>query len=285
MTVLVFGRTGQVARELRAARSVRAMGRDEVDLSDPGACRTAILKIRPSVVINAAAYTAVDQAEEEEDLAFAVNAAAPAEMARACAELGVPLVHISTDYVFDGKGTGPWSPDDQTAPLSAYGRSKLSGEEAIRASGTTYAILRTSWVFSSHGSNFVKTMLRLTETRDALSVVADQTGGPTPAAAIASACLIIADQLIEDPTKSGTFHFSGVPDTTWAGFAEAVFDVAGREVTVTGISTEDYPTPATRPANSRMDCTQTSAVFGVDRPDWRTAIQEIVPILTGEERT
>jgi dTDP-4-dehydrorhamnose reductase len=215
-------------------------------------------------VINAAAYTAVDRAEEEEALAHAINAEAPATMARACATLGIPLVHISTDYVFDGSGESPRSPDAPTAPINAYGRTKLAGEEAIRASGVLHAILRTSWVFSAHGNNFVKTMLRLSDTRDALGIVSDQIGGPTPASAIAAACAKIASEI----SKSGTYHFSGAPDTNWADFAREIFSQSNRDITVTGIATSDYPTPAKRPLNSRLDCASILTDFGIIKPSW-----------------
>jgi dTDP-4-dehydrorhamnose reductase len=200
MTFLVFGHSGQVATELRAQADVTALGRDAADLSDREACAAAIHAHKPRAVINAAAYTAVDRAETEEALATTVNGEAPGAMARACAALGLPFVHISTDYVFAGDGNAPWRPDDATGPLGAYGRSKLAGEEAVRAAGGIHVILRTSWVVSAHGNNFVKTMLRLGAERDTLNIVADQIGGPTPARAIASACLSMADQLAADPS-------------------------------------------------------------------------------------
>ncbi|MCA0204724.1 MAG: dTDP-4-dehydrorhamnose reductase [Proteobacteria bacterium] len=274
MSVLVFGKTGQVATELQRHPEVLALGRDAADLSDPEACAAAIRAHRPKAVINAAAYTAVDRAESEEAQAFRVNAEAPAAMARACAALGVPFVTISTDYVFDGAGTEPFAPDAPTGPLGAYGRSKLAGEEAVRAAGGAQAILRTSWVFSAHGANFVKTMLRLSETRDTLNVVADQIGGPTPARAIAEACLTIAAHLGRDPGASGTYHFAGAPDTSWADFAREIFARAGRTTTVNSIPTAEYPTPARRPQNSRLDCRTTEAVFGIARPDWRQALTQ-----------
>jgi len=274
MSVLVFGKSGQVATELQRHPDVLALGRDAADLSDAEACAAAIRAHRPKAVINAAAYTAVDRAESEEAQAFRVNAEAPAAMARACAALGVPFVTISTDYVFDGAGTEPFAPDAPTGPLGAYGRSKLAGEEAVRAAGGAQAILRTSWVFSAHGANFVKTMLRLSETRDTLNVVSDQIGGPTPARAIAEACLRMAAQLAHDPGASGTYHFAGAPDTSWADFAREIFARAGRTTTVTPIPTTDYPTPACRPLNSRLDCRTTEAVFGIARPDWRRALTQ-----------
>jgi dTDP-4-dehydrorhamnose reductase len=274
--ILVFGKTGQVARELQQLGTVTALGREEANLSDPQACAETIRNHAPDAVINAAAYTAVDQAEDEEAIATVINGDAPTAMAKACSEQGIPFVHISTDYVFEGTGQAPWHPQDQTAPQNAYGRSKLAGETGIADSDGTYAILRTSWVVSAHGANFVKTMLRLSETRHALSIVGDQIGGPTPARDIALACLQIAEQLIHDPSKSGTYHFSGAPDVSWACFAREIFDQAGKSVAVTPIPATDYPTPAQRPLNSRMDCTATKRAFGIERPDWVTELKTIL---------
>ena len=274
MSILVFGSTGQVATELAALPDTLTLGRAEADLSDPEACLEAIRTRAPRAVINAAAYTAVDKAETEEDLAIIVNGHAPTAMATACAALGIPLIQISTDYVFNGGGTDPWTPQDSTGPLGAYGRSKLIGEEGVRGAGAVHAILRTSWVFSAHGANFVKTMLRLGAERDSLTIVADQIGGPTPARSIASACHTMAIQLITDPDASGTYHFSGAPDCSWADFARAIFDEAGIDCTVTDIPTSAYPTPAARPANSRMDCTSLTRAFGITRPDWRVALRD-----------
>ena len=276
MRILVFGRTGQVATELARAADVVALGRDVAPLDKAGAVARAIEDHAPEAIVNAAAYTAVDRAEEEFDLACRVNGAAPGEMARAAAARGIPLVHISTDYVFDGTGTAPWSPADEVSPVNAYGRSKLAGEEAVRAAGGPHAILRTAWVFSAHGQNFVKTMLALSQTRDALQIVDDQIGGPTPADAIAAACLTIATALADDPGPSGTYHFSGAPETSWKGFAEAIFEKAGRRVTVGGIATANYPRPAPRPLNSRLDCSATGAAFGIARPDWREGLDRVL---------
>ncbi|GAB5447858.1 dTDP-4-dehydrorhamnose reductase [Gymnodinialimonas sp.] len=275
MSLPAFGQTGQVAREL-ARLGVQTLGRAEADLTDPQACADIIAASDATAVINAAAYTAVDRAETEEALADAVNAKAPAAMAKACAAKGIPLVHISTDYVFDGAGQAPFAPDHPTAPLGAYGRTKLAGEDAVRASGAAHAILRTSWVFSAFGANFVKTMLRLGAERDALRVVADQVGGPTSARAIAGACVAMAEALQRDPSKSGTYHFSGAPDVSWAGFARAIFAEADLRVDVTDIPSSDYPTPAARPLNSRLDCTATASTFGIDRPDWRTDLRDVL---------
>ena len=278
--ILVFGKTGQVAQELAPLDDVTCLGRDQADLTDPAACAAAIRAHRPHAVINAAAYTAVDRAEEEEPLATTINADAPGAMAKACADLGIPFVHISTDYVFSGGGTAPWTPDAPTGPLGAYGRSKLAGETAVRAASGTHVILRTSWVVSAHGNNFVKTMHRLGAERDHLTVVADQIGGLTPARAIAQACHTIARALIADPTKGGTYHFSGAPDASWADIARAVMTTAGHGCDITDIPSSDYPTPATRPLNSRMDCSTLETVFGLSRPDWRAGIQEILKELT-----
>ena len=279
--ILVFGKTGQVAKELQRLADVTVLGREGVDLSDPQACANAIRTRAPRAVINAAAYTAVDRAEEDEALAAVINGDAPTAMAQACADIGIPLVHISTDYVFAGMGDAPWHPNDPTAPQNAYGRSKLVGEIGIRNSGAVHAILRTSWVVSAHGANFVKTMLRLSDTRDALTVVADQIGGPTPARDIAAACLQIAEQLIANPSKSGTYHYSGAPDVSWANFATAIFEQAGKAVAVTPISTTDYLTPAKRPLNSRMECGAMEQVFGIPRPDWRDGLNVILQELEG----
>lgn len=279
--ILVFGKTGQVGRELQRLGDVVALGRDQADLADPAACADAIRAHAPRAVINAAAYTAVDRAEEEEALATIINGDAPTAMGQTCVELGIPLIHISTDYVFAGMGDTPWQPDDPIAPQNAYGRSKLAGEIGIRNSGAVHAILRTSWVVSAHGANFVKTMLRLSDMRDALTVVADQIGGPTPARDIAAACLPIAEQLITDPSKSGTYQYSGAPDVSWADFAQAIFEQAGRAVTVTPIPTTDYPTPAKRPLNSRMDCGATQRAFGIARPNWRDGLNMILEEIEG----
>ncbi len=280
MRVLVFGRSGQVATELaRRAGSDIAMtclGRDQADLSDPAACAAIIAASEVDVVINAAAYTAVDKAESEEVLATTINGTAPGAMAEACAARRLPFLHISTDYVFDGSGPAPWQPDDATGPLGAYGRCKLAGEEAVRAAGGPHAILRTSWVVSAHGANFVKTMLRLGAERDRLTIVADQVGGPTAAAEIADALLTMARAFHAGRGVKGTYHFSGTPDVSWADFAREIFAQAGLAPVVADIPTSAYPTPARRPANSRMDCSALTQDYGIARPDWRASLQDII---------
>ncbi|SFO37318.1 dTDP-4-dehydrorhamnose reductase [Roseovarius lutimaris] len=278
MKILVFGKTGQVARELQRSpqgHDIEALSRQDVDLSDPAACAALIEHSDARAVINAAAYTAVDHAESEEALATVINADAPGAMARACAARGLPFCHVSTDYVFDGTGTGPRAPSDPVAPQNAYGRSKLKGEGAVRAAGGRSAILRTSWVFSAHGSNFVKTMLRLSETHDALNVVADQIGGPTPAADIAAALLGMVRAMAAGQ-GGGLYHFSGAPDVGWAGFAREIFAQAGRDVAVTDIATAAYPTPAARPLNSKLDCAALADDFGIMRPDWKAGLAGVL---------
>jgi dTDP-4-dehydrorhamnose reductase len=274
--VLVFGGTGQVGTELRRHPDVIAPERHEADLSDAEACAALIAQTDAAAVINAAAYTAVDRAEEEERLATAINGEAPAAMARSAAARGLPFVHLSSDYVFDGSGATARTPDMPTAPVNAYGRSKRAGEQGTRAARGTHVILRTSWVFSAHGTNFVKTMLRIGVERPSLNVVADQIGGPTPASAIAEACLLIVDRLMTEPRLSGTYHFAGAPDVSWAGFARAILERAGLGCTVTDIATSDYPTLAPRPLNSRLDCRTTEAAFGLARPDWRAELDGIL---------
>ncbi|MBY6045896.1 dTDP-4-dehydrorhamnose reductase [Phaeobacter italicus] len=276
MTILVFGETGQLARELAADETVTCLGRDQADLSHPAACAAAIRQAQPQAVINAAAYTAVDKAESEEALASVINGVAPGAMAATCADMGIPFVTVSTDYVFDGSGDAPWQPGDATGPLNAYGHSKLAGEEAVRAAGGAYAILRTSWVVSAHGNNFVKTMLRLGRERDRLTIVADQIGAPTPARDIAAACLAMARQLAEDAGKSGTYHLQGAPETSWADVARAIFAEANITCQVEDIPTTAYPTPAARPLNSRLDCASLEQAFGILQPDWRLGLRDIL---------
>jgi dTDP-4-dehydrorhamnose reductase len=273
MRIAVFGQTGQVAIELARLGGL-CLGREEADFADPGAVRRAAERVDADAIVNAVAYTAVDRAEDEEALARAVNAVSVGVLAEVAAARGLPFVQISTDYVFDGSGSAPWRADDPGGPRGAYRRTKLDGERAVAAAGGVHAVLRTSWVFSAHGTNFVKTMLRLGADRDRLRIVADQVGGPTPARGIAGACVRIADALTRNPGLSGTYHYAGAPDVSWADFARAIFAEAGMQVAVEDIPSTDYPTPAARPANSRLDCTATEAAFGIPRPDWREALRD-----------
>jgi dTDP-4-dehydrorhamnose reductase len=274
--ILVFGKTGQLALELQRFADVTALGRGDVNLLNPRACSIAIKDYAPIAVINAAAYTDVDMAEVDARDAFVVNGDAPKEMAIACAELNIPFVHISTDYVFDGSGTEAWSAQSRASPINAYGRSKLLGEEGIRSSGAVYAIVRASWAVSSHGTNFVKSMLTLSENNSVLKVVSDQIGGPTPAGDIAVACLKISKQLIADSSKCGTYHLSGVPNVSWADFAVEIFSQSNKFVNVIPVPTTDYLTRAPRPLNSRMDCRSTELVFGITRPCWKVGLNSIL---------
>ena len=274
MKILVFGKTGQVARELQRQADVIALDRSQADLSDPAACAAIVRHSDADVIINAAAYTAVDQAETNEGLATTINAVAPTEMAKAAAARGLPFLHVSTDYVFDGSGSAPRTPEEPTAPINAYGRSKRAGEQGVVAAGGTYAILRTSWLFSAHGTNFVNTMLRLGKERGAISVVDDQIGGPTLAADIAATLLKMAEQL--HPDNSRTYHYAGAPDVNWKDFATEIFLQAGLPVEVSGIPTSSYPTPAERPLNSRIDCTAMQNTFGISQPDWRLGLTKVL---------
>jgi len=275
MRILVFGKTGQVATELARQAGVVALGRDQADLSDPEACAAIIRETDAYAVINAAAYTAVDKAEDEEELATLINGTAPAAMAKAAAKRGLPFLHISSDYVFNGQGQLPWQPDDTPSPLGAYGRSKQAGEDGVRAAGGTYAILRTSWVFSARGTNFVKTMLRLGKTHDTLDIVSDQIGGPTPAAGIATALITMAKAFHSGSGRTGIYHYSGIPAISWAGFARQIFARSGMRVAVRDIPTSAYPTPAKRPLNSRLNASKLAADYGIGPPDWKAGLNDV----------
>jgi dTDP-4-dehydrorhamnose reductase len=285
MTVLLFGPTGQVGLEIQnraaaAGIAVVALDRGSVDLTRPADVERAIAEVAPQVVVNAAAYTEVDKAEGDAEAAFAVNRDAPAAMARACAAAGIPLVHISTDYVFDGSKAGAYVESDPVAPLGVYGTSKEAGEAAVRAALDAHVILRTAWVFSAHRKNFVKTMLRLGAEREELGIVDDQRGGPTAARDIADAVLAIVARIAAGEGHWGTFHFAGQPSVTWREFAEAIFERAepflGRRPRIKPITTADYPLPARRPANSCLDCRRITAEWGVAQPDWRPALDVVL---------
>ncbi len=284
MSILVFGATGQVGRALSERPDVIALPRGRANLRDPSSCAKAIQDIAPRAVINAAAFTDVNGAEHAASTAHMINAHAPDAMARACAQEGVPLVQLSTDYVFAGDGHAPRPPCAKTAPLQVYGQSKLAGEDAVRGAGGAHAILRTSWVFAAWGHNFMQTMLRAGATRKRVSVVADQIGGPTPAPVLAEACYAIAHQLITAPEKSGTYHFTGAEAVSWADFARAIFFAAQMDVEVMGIPTTAYPTPAARPCNSRLDCSSTLATFGLRQPDWRLCLPGMTRLVQATRR-
>lgn len=275
MRVLVFGKSGQVAKELQRHMPTgihsEFLGRDQVDVAYAGACAAAIMQSPADVVINATAWTAVDKAESEPDAAWSVNARAPGEMVEACNRKNIPLIHLSTDYVFAGTGGSPQKPDSPRAALNVYGKSKAAGETAISARGGNHLVLRTSWVFSSSGNNFVKTMLKLGLERKQLRIVSDQIGGPTSASAIAVA-IIKAAEAMHAGAPGGLHHFAGTPDTSWSGFAREIFRQASLDVQVDNILTTDYPTPAKRPLNSRLCCKSFNNAFGIERPDWRAGL-------------
>lgn len=295
MRVVVTGREGQVVRSLleRGAyfgEEVVALGRPDLDLSgDTGAIVSAIQAARPDVLVSAAAYTAVDKAESEPELAFTINERGAAAVAKAARLLGIPLVHLSTDYVFDGTKSAPYVEDDATGPTGIYGASKLAGEQAVLAEHENSAILRTAWVYSPFGANFVKTMLRLAASRDEIGVVADQRGNPTSALDIADKVLAVAANLRRDdnPALRGVFHMTADAEASWAEFAEAIFSTAvrngGPSARVKHIATADYPTPARRPQNSRLDCSKLARVHNVRLPNWRGSMEMVVTRLLNEQ--
>jgi dTDP-4-dehydrorhamnose reductase len=287
MRLLLLGGTGQVGEELRALAmpdgvEVVAPGRSTLDLQNAEAIASVIAAEPWSAVINAAAYTAVDRAEGEEAIAFVVNAETPSRLAIETGRRGIPLVHISTDYVFDGRKGSPYVEQDETAPLNAYGRSKLAGEHGVRAANPRHVILRTSWAHSPYRTNFVKTILRLAAERDRLTVVADQRGCPTAACHIAQTCLDIAMRCTSDPARTpyGVYHFAGAGEASWFELATAIVDMsADRRVTspqVVPIRTADYPTPAARPPDARLDCTAIVREFGVSLRPWREGVRETI---------
>jgi dTDP-4-dehydrorhamnose reductase len=295
MRLLVTGTQGQLARSLleRAGGTefdVVALGRPELDLAAPATVAAAIERARPDIVVNAAAHTAVDKAEGEEALATTINGAGAGAAAKAAAALRIPIVQLSTDYVFDGALERPYREDDATAPINAYGRSKLAGEGEVRAANPRHVILRTAWVYSPFGANFARTMLRLGQTRASVGVVADQIGNPTSALDLADAILNIARLLQrrgDDANLYGTFNLVGSATATWADFAEAIFAEATRlggrkPVAVSRITTSQYPTPARRPANSRLDTGKIAALYGVVIPPWPSALPPIVARLLRE---
>jgi len=294
--ILLLGANGQVGTELRrslapvgdlvaATRSGELDGRacERADCDDPSGLAALVERVRPDVVVNAAAYTAVDRAEQERDAAWRVNAEAPRVLADACARHAARLVHYSTDYVFDGRGTRPYREDDPTVPLGVYGASKLAGEDAVRASGALHMIFRTAWVYAAHSHNFLRTMLRVGGERDVLRVVADQVGTPTPASLIAD---VTANALRHPSAPAGTWHLTADGQTTWHGFAEAIFAGAVRRgllpraPMVEPITTADYPTPAARPAYSVLDTRKLRETFGISLPAWQDGLGGVLDELS-----
>ncbi len=280
MNLLVFGTTGQVAREIglkeQPGLNIKQLNRSEANLLEPELIRDIILKERPDVILNLAAYTEVDKAEDEEEVANIINAQSPTEMAKAAQEINKPFIHLSTDYVFDGTGKDPWKRNDSTRPINAYGRSKLLGEEGIKSSCSRYVILRTSWVFSSHRNNFVKSMLDLSKNKKKLRIVHDQISGPTAASDIADACIKMSKVLYKDKKLKGVYHFSGIPFVSKADFARTIFIESKRDILVKNILTKEFPTPAQRPQNSRLDSDSTVTKFGISLPDWRVSLEKVI---------
>lgn len=287
MRIAVTGKTGQVVTSLiergaPAGVTIIPLGRPELDLARPASVASAVTGARPDVVVSAAAYTAVDKAESDEEAAFAVNATGAGAVAVAAQALGVPVIHLSTDYVFDGTKPTPYVESDEVSPLGVYGRSKLAGEHAVLAAAPNAVILRTAWVYSPSGANFVKTMLRLAKTRDELGVVADQIGNPTGALDIADAVLTVSRRLHEAPQDAprGIFHMTGSGEGSWADLATAVFAASaaqgGPSARVRPITTADYPTPAARPANSRLSSDRLAQAYGLRLPDWRVSVASVV---------
>ena len=281
MKIVVFGAGGQIGREVcRAAwpprHTILPLDRRAVDITKSAAVGALLMQETPDLAINLAAYTAVDRAESEPDQAWAANCAGAAHIAAACGENATPLIHLSTDYVFDGRKTEPYREDDAVGPIGVYGSSKEAGERAVRAALAQHVILRTAWVFGAHGANFVKTMLRLAAQRPALRVVADQRGCPTPAADIAAALTVVAGQIERGGARWGTYHFAGDIPISWHGFAEAIFDLAATRPEVEPITTDQYPTPAQRPLNSVLDCCKIHDVFGISAPSWRKGLASVI---------
>lgn len=285
MHVLTFGTTGQLARELARADwgpgyEQTQLSRAEADLRDDAALETAIRRHRPNLVVIAAAYTGVDKAESEPDAAMQVNGTAPGVIGAVAAEVGAAVVHVSTDYVFDGDKPVPYVDTDSVSPLGVYGRSKEAGERAVRAANPRHAILRTAWVYSPFGANFVKTMLRLAAERDSVAVVGDQVGCPTAAGDLARALVRVGRRLLADPATAGTYHAAGDGTTSWHGFAEAIFAEIERSGAKRpanrAIGSADYPTPARRPKNSRLDSSRLAAVFGVSLPSYTSSLPAVL---------
>jgi dTDP-4-dehydrorhamnose reductase len=288
MRILLLGKDGQLGWELQRSLlplgELTALGRADADFADPAAVAAAVRSRKPDVIVNAAAYTAVDKAESEAALAQIVNAETPAALAREAATSGAWLLHYSTDYVFDGSGERPWRESDPTGPLSTYGRSKLAGEEAIRGSGCRHLILRTSWVYGARGGNFARTMLKLAQEREQLRVVADQFGAPTGADLLADLSAQLIPAVRRDDSLAGTYHAAADGETSWHGYAQHVLRVAQRlgatlkvaPEAIEALPTSAYPTPARRPLNSRLDTSRLRERFGLVLPDWRLGVERML---------
>ena len=293
MKILMLGKTGQVGGALTpllrqlagssADEAVVTLGRADVDLSDAAALAQAVQRVQPSLIVNAAAHTAVDRAETEPDIAFAINAIAPGVLAQQAAKLNALLVHYSTDYVFDGSQRTPYRESDPTHPLGVYGESKLAGEQAVQDSGCRHLLLRTSWVYDSTGRNFLTTMLRLAKQHGKLRVVGDQHGSPTSAAMIAEASLQLIRSMLNQPAmQGGLYHLTAQGQTTWHGFAQAIMHKAGLDIPIEAITTADYPTPAKRPAYSVLDSSKLQREFNYRLPDWQQAL-DALPALSSQQ--
>ena len=281
-SILITGAGGQVAHELAIAESEHrliALSAQQLDITDLEQINEAFNEFHPDVVINAAAYTQVDRAEEDAALAYAINRDAVSHLAQACKRIDSPLLHISTDYVYDGNKSGAYCEDDETSPAGVYGASKAAGDAVLQSLLERHIILRTAWVFSATGNNFVKTMLRLGSERDELSIVNDQHGCPTSAHSIAAALLQITERYLRgEAIEWGTYHYCGQPETTWHGFARQIFQQAKgfENLRLNGITTSEYPTPAARPLNSVLDCAKYVAQFNSAQPDWREDLDSIL---------
>ncbi|MFJ1337047.1 dTDP-4-dehydrorhamnose reductase [Pseudomonas caricapapayae] len=281
LSILISGQHGQVSRELQLRLGdlgqLHVLGREQLDLAHPEAIREQVQALKPDLIINAAAHTAVDQAESEPELAFAINAQAPGIFAEEAAQLGIPLIHYSTDYVFDGSKDSPYNEDDVPNPLGVYGRSKLAGERAIAAVGGQHLILRTSWVYSQHGRNFLLTMQRLLQEKPELNIVADQIGAPTWAGTIALSTRALIDRWQAGQAGAwGTYHLTAQGETSWFGFAQAIAEQLKAQglpcARLIPIPSSDYPTPARRPLNSRLNCSRLLREWQVSQPHWQQAL-------------
>lgn len=286
MKILITGSNGQVGyclkERLKDKAEILAVDYEELDITEQQSVEKTVSEFNPDYIINAAAHTAVDRAEEEVELSYSINRDGPAYLAQAAKKCGAVILHISTDYVFDGQGDKSYQESDTTGPQGVYGQSKLAGELAVAEHCEKHLILRTAWVFGEHGNNFVKTMLRLAETRDELNIVGDQVGGPTYAGDIADALVAMVEYLEQGSQPEwGVYHFSGMPYASWYGFAEKIFQMARakgvieKAPKITSIPTSAYPTPAKRPANSRLDCSKIESQFGIKPSDWNAALENI----------